>query len=409
VSVEESVRRNPLSFYKTLHRVVKNPVYMLALKRSLSLTEKEISKWGAVQFKGLWTKSVETPPCNEKELVKKIVSSFNAAKKAQANVTEPYQPSGGWKNWFDDSWKEFYEYISKENYERVADVLRNFFRTEAVAGLWGASSVFQDFCALSHTSNKAAQMYAEDLTKKHYLVWRKNLPSVDLKELDAPHVGNPFGYCFNDFVLLEPVFEYNFQAHYFDKLLTDVQMPVVIEIGGGFGGLAYHLLRCRPSIKYISFDLPENLLIQTYYLSCLFPDARIAVYQESGHPLTLKELDNYDIVLLPNFEFERTDSLIADLIINVRSLSEMSYDTIAEYFAQIDRVGRLFFFHENICEPRKDSFFGIPSTSFPSLKNFTQILASESRWPKYGVSSAYHCQENLFIRRSVISNLSRHD
>jgi len=411
VSVEESARRNPPSFYNTLPRVVKNFVSELLLKRSLSLTEKEISKWGPVQFKGLQTKSIETPPCNEKELVKKLVSSFNAAKKAQANVPEPYRPSGRWQNWFDPLWKRFYEYLPKENYEGVADLLRNFFRTEVVAGLFGgrSSSVFQDFCALRYSRNKLAQMYAEDLIKKHYLVWRKNLPSVDLKELDAPHVGNPFGYCFDDFVLLEPAFEHNFQAHYFDKLLTDVKMPVVIEIGGGFGGLAYHLLCCRPSIKYIGFDLPENLLLQTYYLSCLFPNARIAGYQEGAGRLTLKELDNYDIVLLPNFEFERTDSLLADLIINVRSLSEMSYETIAEYLAQIDRVGRLFFFHDNICEPRKDGLFGVPSTDFPTLKNFTQILATESRWPRYGGDTNYHCQENLFMRRSVISNVSRYE
>jgi putative sugar O-methyltransferase len=388
---------------------VKNLVSALELERNLLLTEKEISEWGPVQFEGLWTRSVETRPANEEELVRKVVSSFNAAKKAQANVAEQYQPSGGWKNAFDDRLKKFYEYTTKGNYGGVADLLRNFFRTEAIAGLWGGSSIFRDFCTLSSSHNRPARLYVEDLIKKHYLVWRKNLPSVDLKELDAPHVGNPFGYCFNDFVLLEPVFEYNFQAHYFDKLLTDVQKPVVIEIGGGFGGLAHHLLRCRPSIRYVGFDLPENLLIQTYYLSCLFPNARIAVYQEGGRPLTLKELDNYDIVLLPNFELERTDSLIADLVINVRSLSEMSYETIAEYFAQIDRVGRLFFFHENICRPRKDSLFGIPSTKFPSLKNFTQILATESRWPKYSADSLYPCQENLFIRSSVISNLSRRD
>ncbi len=407
MSIEKSLLRNLLNISKTLPSVVKNPVSVLALKRSLSQSEKEISRWEEVQFQGLWTKSVETPPRNEKELVKKVVLSFNAAKKAQANVAESYRPTGAWINAFNDPFKKFYEFASRENYEGCADLLRNFFRTEVTFGLWGRG--FQAFCTLNYTRNKYSLLRIQDTINKHYLVWRQNLPSADLKELDAPRVGNPFGYCLNGFVLLEPVFEYNFQAHNFDKLLTDVRKPVVIEIGGGFGGLAHHLLRCRPSIKYIGFDLPENLLIQTYYLSCLFPNARIAVYQPGGRPLTLEELDNYDIVLLPNFELERTDSLIADLIINVRSLAEMSYATIAEYFAQIDRLGRLFFFHENIYKPRQDSFFGVPSTSFPSLQNFTQILATESRWPKYSGDSPYPCQENLFIRSSVISNLGRRD
>src|SRR5205814_238972 len=144
------------------------------------------------------------------------------------------------------------------------------------------------------------------------------------------------------------VFEYNFQAHYLGRLLVDIESPVVIEIGGGFGGLAYQLLCRRPAIKYVGFDLPENLLIQSYYLSCIFPNARILTYGDDSPPLTRKQLDAYDVVLLPNFELRRADSLIADLVVNVRSLSEMASATIAEYIAQIDRVGRLFFFHENI-------------------------------------------------------------
>lgn len=182
-----------------------------------------MSELGSVRFEGLWTKSVETQPYNEKELVKKVISSFIAARKAQANVAKPYQPSGGWRDFLAERLKRFYEYASEENYEAIAHYLRNFFRNEAIAGLWSSSAnVFQDFCTL----NKHARLYVENLIKKTYIVWRKNLPSVDLKELDAPHVGNPFGYRFNDCVLIEPVFEYNFQAHYFDKLLTGVQMPV---------------------------------------------------------------------------------------------------------------------------------------------------------------------------------------
>jgi putative sugar O-methyltransferase len=287
----------------------------------------------------------------------------------------------------------------KKNYEGIASFLRNFFRNEAITGLWSSDiNVFQTFCNLG----ELAQLQRELLMKKHYLVWRNNLPSVDLKELDAPRVGNPWGYRFNDYLLYEPVFEYDFQAHYFDKLLSDIQTPVIIEIGGGFGGLAYHLLCCRPSIKYIDFDLPENILIQTYYLSCIFPNAKISMYQEGTPPLTLEQLNNYDIVLLSNFELKRTDSLIADLIVNVRSLSEMSYETINEYFAQIDRLGRLFFYHENIYEARKDELFGIPSSAFPSLRNFVQISSGESRWSKYNTDSPHPCQENLFIQRSVV-------
>ena len=40
-----------------------------------------------------------------------------------------------------------------------------------------------------------------------------------------------------------------------------------------------------------------------------------------------------------------------------------------------------------------DGFYGILSSNFPRLQNFTQIYASESRWPKYNRYSPYPCQE----------------
>lgn len=327
------------------------------------------------------------------DLVKRVISSFCVAKQMQSNKPVPYLPSGGWKDFLAFEWQRYYDAMSREDITTMAEFLWNFFRNEGISGLWGNRGVFNAFCRL----NKLAQLQRAKKRIDNYVVWRSNLPSTPIEELDAPRVGNPWGYRFNGLLLYELVFIYNFQAHCFDNLLRHLQTPVVLEIGGGFGGLAYHLLHCRPSIKYIGFDLPENILIQTYYLSCTFPNARILTYQENSAPLDRNLLNHYDIVLLPNFELPRVESSIADLIVNVRSLSEMSCETISEYLKQIDRIGRLFFFHENIHKARRDGLFGIPSTDFPTLENFISIAASESRWQKHQSNPGYPCQENLFI------------
>lgn len=351
-----------------------------------------VSRREIVGFEGRWIDLVETKPSNEMDLVQQVISSFCAAKEKQSNVPIPYLPGGRWKDLLDVEWQSSYDAISKGDVTKMAAFLRNFFRNEGISGIWGMGG----FSALCHLDKLDQLVMAKSMIKQ-YIVWRNNLPLTPLEELDAPRIGNPWGYGFDGMLLYEPVFEYNFQAHYFDKLLYNIQTPIVVEIGGGFGGLAYHLLRCRPSIKYIGFDLPENILIQTYYLSCTFPNRRIFTYQGDSNPINRELLNQNDIVLLPNFELPRVESLIADLIINVRSLSEMSDDTITEYFMQIDRIGRLFFYHENIYKARRDGLFGIPSTAFPVLKNFIPIAASESRWPKYQSNSVYPCQENLFI------------
>jgi hypothetical protein len=102
--------------------------------------------------------------------------------------------------------------------------------------------------------------------------------------------------------------------------------------------------------------------------------------------------------MLPHVE-----SSSADLIVNVRSLSEMPRETIAEYIQQIDRIGRLWFFHENIYRARGDDLWGVPSPEFPSFSNHLSVATSESRWPRYRGDSCYPCQENLFIHRGMLA------
>jgi hypothetical protein len=133
-------------------------------------------------------------------------------------------------------------------------------------------------------------------------------------------------------------------------------------------------------VQYIGFDLPENALIQDYYLSCAF----------TGGAFTL----------LPNFELPKV-KIKADLIINLGSLSEMPRETILEYLKQIDRIGRLFFFHENLAGERGDSLHGIPISEFPQLTSFTQVSSSISRWPRYQGTS-YPCEERVFIHKSKL-------
>jgi putative sugar O-methyltransferase len=372
-----------------------------SLKEAVDSVDTSAQK-DSLGFKGPAITSVETKPINETELVQLVVSSYRAAKETQLHAPKAYQPSGVWS---DDvlrvRLRDFDDAISRGDLVTVAGFLRSFFRNEGIAGLWDNQNVFERFCRL----DKMSQLIRSNTMIKHYSVWRESLPFTPIKELDAPRVGNPWGYYFDGMLLYEPVFEYNFEAHYFDQLLHCVQNPVVLEIGGGFGGLAHHFLQCSPHIKYIGVDLPENILIQTYYLASIFPDARVLTYSKDFSLLDRSLLDHYDIVLLPNFELPNVASRMVDLIINVRSLSEMAYDTISEYHDQIDRIGRLFFFHENICNPEIGSVGRVSMDKFPDLKNYTLITSSESRWPKWQKKSLFHCQENLFLHRNALQTI----
>lgn len=347
------------------------------------------------RFFGRDLESRASIPEHEERILRAAGDAFRAASAvSDAGLPVPYQAGEEWRKYLQSGWRRYRDAVHRGNYGEVAPLLRNFFRNEGIAGIWADQEVFATFRDL----RGAAALFSAGQMMRQYLVWRELCPDVDVRELDAPAIGNPWGYRFGPSLVYQPAFEYHFQARQLRSLLEDRPNPVVLEIGGGFGGLAYHLRRALPAVKYVGFDLPENLLVQDYYLSAAFPAARVLRYARDLTSLPRSVLADYDIVLLPNFLLPRVESGLADLVVNVRSLSEMSAETIAEYFHQLSRLVRRYFLHENLSGPRGDGYFGIPCDRFPPLPGFIRVASHESRWPRYQRDSAYPCREELFLR-----------
>ena len=105
----------------------------------------------------------------------------------------------------------------------------------------------------------------------------------------------------------------------------------IIEIGGGFGGLAYYLINIfNEKVNYSIIDIPESLAFSSIYLSILFPRLFNKIMTHYDNSL-LK--NNSQLNFVPNFmssEIELNDKPV-DLVINTLSLSEMSDDQINNY------------------------------------------------------------------------------
>ncbi len=78
----------------------------------------------------------------------------------------------------------------------------------------------------------------------------------------------------------------------------------VLEIGGGYGGLARLLLGRYPGLTYVIVDLPESIYYQYCYLGLNFPGLRILLLEDAGD--------------WPGADLE------VDLAVNTASLQEMS-------------------------------------------------------------------------------------
>jgi len=161
-----------------------------------------------------------------------------------------------------------------------------------------------------------------------------------LHDLAGPDVGNPFGISLEG-VLVRSGTE---SQHYFAQRIAEL-LPssggVVAEIGGGFGGVGYYLLRDHPWISYRDFDVPESIGLATYYLLKSFPDLKFLLYRELA--LTSDSFTRRRVTLLPAFELESLPAKSVDLTFSSHMLSGLGHAAMSEYLEQIVRTTRRFF------------------------------------------------------------------
>ncbi|MEO7859200.1 MAG: putative sugar O-methyltransferase [Nitrospirales bacterium] len=110
-----------------------------------------------------------------------------------------------------------------------------------------------------------------------------------------------------------------------------------LEIGGGYGALAYWFKSAFPNASYTIIDLPECLLFSRLYLSLTRPDIKTGFgLHEMKHGLRF----------LPNYMAEEVGDSF-DLIINTLSMSEMTEYQIRKYARLIKtswlKTGGVFF------------------------------------------------------------------
>ena len=167
---------------------------------------------------------------------------------------------------------------------------------------------------------------------KLYLLERLELFDQEFlkKNLPTKNVGNSnFSENFLGFY-----FDYGIIHHlkWFEEISKIIfkETKVVCEIGGGFGSLARIILN-NYETKYILLDLPGSNLLSSFFLKEHYPNKKFYLYNNYLKDPLLKNLDNYDIFILPPWcKLEK--SIKIDCFINTRSMMEMNKSIIKKYF-----------------------------------------------------------------------------
>lgn len=115
----------------------------------------------------------------------------------------------------------------------------------------------------------------------------------------------------------------------------------ILEIGGGYGGLALQCLQFNPEIAYVICDLEESLFFQGVFLMLhLGPDRVHLVRGENG------DLDNLQpghVYLLPQTRVAALEKLRFDLALNQQSMQEMTRPQVERYCDVLEKCAAQFY------------------------------------------------------------------
>ena len=319
----------------------------------------------------------------QKAVLERICNAYNNAISHQANVPLPYQPGSKWKIQNERERHEYLQALKDYDFPTLLTLFENFFRNN------GSRSILRKTLYPYLTKQALYKPFIQMEFIVEVLhdieVWKNYFEKDTVEDLRIPKIGNPFGYHINGVTVTGSSASSNYYAKRCNSLISDISNPVVAEIGSGFGGLFYYLSKENPNATCIDFDLPEILVIAQYFLMMAFPEKQFLLFKEQGSEkkITKATLNNYDMILLPNFQLVDLVDSTVDLFINFHSLSEMDSITIDEYIKQISRLTRGFFFHENSKSPHQIGYgkHEVPVSKYPiSPKEFKLLYKMNAIW-----------------------------
>jgi putative sugar O-methyltransferase len=315
------------------------------------------------------------------ENIRRIIKSYNLAKAVQQKKEDVYQISNDWIPIYQHHMGTIIEKLQSKDESAVANIYKNFFREHCSVGLHGLPvDMFSTYFS-GNTSDELKDYYLRSNFSR-FSLWLDTLgKALPISELKSPDVGNPYGVYIDGSFYRHGSEYLHYYATIINRLVGKKFTTHILEIGGGFGGLGYYLMRDNINATYIDCDLPENMALAAFYLMHAMPEKKIGLYGEIDLDLDLDlalSRKDYDAILIPNFEIENIKSSSIDLAFNSYSFAEMSADTIHNYVNHFNRISKKFIYHVNhnrIKQVKADEF-NIDLSQFeilfraPALWNF---------------------------------------
>jgi hypothetical protein len=281
------------------------------------------------------------PRGDDSAVLIRIADAYNRAKVVQAEAASCYQVGNEWVPIYEKPLMEVMQALRTRDTEALQRIYGNFYRDVCSTGLIGLPGGFLG----GHVSARKKKWYLYDSLHR-FKLWKSLLGNCkSTAELVSPCIGNPYGFIVDGTFIAAGSDYQHYYATAIGRLLRGGDHRVVVELGGGYGGMAQFLVRDHPGLTYVDFDLPENLALTAYYLLTAFPEKKTLLFGEAA--LTSDVLKSHQVILMPNFELPRMPNDSADIVFNSYSLAEMSAEAIHNYIAEFTRIATGYFLHVN--------------------------------------------------------------
>jgi hypothetical protein len=314
-------------------------------------------------------------------LLERICSAYGKAVEQQRFEPERYEATGWWNEVRSRSLGPVMHALQTGDIDSLRRIYRNFFRNPCSSGLVDLPYGLEKVYFGGKINDLHRRFYLGDALHRIDYWTERTGNRFSLRDLAGPNIGNPFGVSI-DGTLVRTGAPYQ---HYCAQRIAShlaTGPAVVAEIGGGFGGMAYYLLRDRPKLTYLDFDLPESIALTAYYLMESFPHLNFLLYGEEE--LTGEAMQRADVVLMPLFELPKLPLRSVDVSFSSNAISDLSRESIVGYLEMVAWCTRNCFLHIGASEAAPLLSESIGSNRLP----FRLAETLSSGWHKYKYANA---------------------
>lgn len=224
--------------------------------------------------------------------------------------------------------------VSALRHANLTAVLRNFLKIRISAPL-------TDDVGSARQNPFVYRLFMAGLVEKSKSVDRFHL----FDGLAEPVLGNPWPIYYEGRLISQDLCNSLIE---YSNISSEATLPAPLvagELGAGYGRLAYVFLKACKDVKYVIFDIPPAIFISQWYLSRVFPDKKIfKVRQFNNFQEIQHDYEQSDIAFFLPEQLELFPEKHFGLFINISSFGEMRSDQIRNYFTQIGRLTRGYFY-----------------------------------------------------------------